>query len=93
MTAAVQGKWNITIKTPMGEKAGVLELQVEGNTLTGSLSMPITTSDQRRYDRRQPPQLVGKNHQAHALEFQIHGSRRRESHQRRCPPHAGERDL
>jgi hypothetical protein len=34
----VQGKWQITINTPMGEKSGVLELQVSGTTLTGSLS-------------------------------------------------------
>jgi hypothetical protein len=34
----VQGKWNITIKTPMGDKSGVLDLKIEGTTLTGSLS-------------------------------------------------------
>jgi hypothetical protein len=34
----VQGKWQITINTPMGERSGVLELQVAGKTLTGSLS-------------------------------------------------------
>jgi hypothetical protein len=34
----VQGKWNITIKTPMGDKSGVLDLNVSGETLTGSLS-------------------------------------------------------
>lgn len=34
----VQGKWKITINTPMGEKSGVLELLVNGTTLTGSLS-------------------------------------------------------
>jgi hypothetical protein len=34
----VQGNWKITIDTPMGEKSGVLELQVSGTTLTGSLS-------------------------------------------------------
>ena len=34
----VQGKWQITINTPMGEKSGVLELLVNGKTLTGSLS-------------------------------------------------------
>jgi hypothetical protein len=34
----VQGKWKITIQTPMGEKSGVLELLVNGKTLTGSLS-------------------------------------------------------
>jgi hypothetical protein len=34
----VQGKWQVTINTPMGERSGVLELQVNGKTLTGSLS-------------------------------------------------------
>lgn len=34
----VQGKWNITIKTPMGDKSGVLDLKTEGTILTGSLS-------------------------------------------------------
>ncbi len=34
----VQGKWNITLKTPMGEKSGVLELNAAGTKLTGSLS-------------------------------------------------------
>jgi hypothetical protein len=34
----VQGKWKITINTPMGEKSGVLELLVNGKLLTGSLS-------------------------------------------------------
>jgi hypothetical protein len=34
----VDGKWNITIKTPMGDKSGVLELKSEGTALTGSLS-------------------------------------------------------
>lgn len=33
-----QSKWNITIKTPMGDKSGVLDLSVSGKTLTGSLS-------------------------------------------------------
>ena len=33
----VQGKWKITINTPMGEKSGVLELRTEGTRLTGSL--------------------------------------------------------
>jgi len=36
MTA--QGKWDITIKTPMGVMAGVLTLAVDGANLTGSLS-------------------------------------------------------
>jgi len=33
-----QSKWNITLKTPMGDKSGVLDLKAEGTTLTGSLS-------------------------------------------------------
>ncbi len=34
----IQGKWNITINTPMGDKSGVLDLMVDGDRLTGSLS-------------------------------------------------------
>ena len=34
----VQGKWNIKIKTPMGDKSGVLDLKTEGSALTGSMS-------------------------------------------------------
>ncbi len=34
----VQGKWNIMLKTPMGERSGVLELKIDGAALTGSLS-------------------------------------------------------
>lgn len=34
----IQGKWNITLQTPMGEKSGVLELHAAGAKLTGSLS-------------------------------------------------------
>ena len=34
----VDGKWNVTIKTPAGDKSGVLELKTEGTTLTGSMS-------------------------------------------------------
>jgi hypothetical protein len=34
----VDGKWNITLKTPRGDKSGVLDLRAEGATLTGSLS-------------------------------------------------------
>jgi hypothetical protein len=34
----IAGKWNVTIKTPVGDKSGVLELKVDGKTLTGSLS-------------------------------------------------------
>ena len=36
----VDGKWNVTIKTPAGDKSGVLELKTEGMTLTGTMSGP-----------------------------------------------------
>ena len=38
MWTMVQGKWNITIKTPMGDKSGVLDLTTDGTSLMGSLS-------------------------------------------------------
>jgi ABC-type uncharacterized transport system permease subunit len=38
MSSTIRGKWNITIKTPMGERVGVLDLGVEGATLTGTMS-------------------------------------------------------
>jgi hypothetical protein len=34
----VEGRWNITLKTPMGDRLGVLELKTQGGTLTGSMS-------------------------------------------------------
>jgi len=34
----VDGKWNITIKTPMGDQTGVLTLKQEGDALTGEMS-------------------------------------------------------
>jgi hypothetical protein len=35
---AVDGKWNLKIKTPMGEQGGMLELKANGGALTGSMS-------------------------------------------------------
>ena len=35
MTA--QGKWSVTINTPVGDRTGVLDLNVDGSTLSGSL--------------------------------------------------------
>jgi len=36
--SGAHGRWNVTIKTPVGDRSGVLDLRVEGNKLTGSLS-------------------------------------------------------
>jgi hypothetical protein len=36
MTA--HGKWKITLKTPVGDKEGLLDLSADGTTLSGSLS-------------------------------------------------------
>ncbi|MHA7873120.1 MAG: hypothetical protein ACX939_12280 [Hyphococcus sp.] len=41
---AVDGKWNISIKTPMGEQSGVLTLKQEGDALTGEMSGPAGTT-------------------------------------------------
>jgi len=37
---AVDGKWNIIIKTPMGDQTGVLTLKQEGDALTGEMTSP-----------------------------------------------------
>lgn len=37
---AIDGKWNISIKTPMGEQTGVLTLKQEGDALTGEMTGP-----------------------------------------------------
>lgn len=35
---AIDGKWNITIKTPMGEQTALLTLKQDGDALTGEMS-------------------------------------------------------
>lgn len=35
---AVNGKWTLTIKTPMGDQTGVLTLAQDGDALTGEMS-------------------------------------------------------
>lgn len=35
---AVDGKWMLKIKTPMGEQSGTLELKADGSSLTGTMS-------------------------------------------------------
>lgn len=35
---AIDGKWNLTIKTPMGDRNAVLTLKQEGDALTGEMS-------------------------------------------------------
>jgi hypothetical protein len=34
----VAGRWNIVLKTPVGDRKGVLDLSTSGTTLTGSMS-------------------------------------------------------
>lgn len=38
---AVNGSWNITIKTPMGEQKGKLTLEQSGAALTGAMASPM----------------------------------------------------
>lgn len=35
---AIDGKWNMTMKTPMGEQNGTLDLKADGGALTGEMS-------------------------------------------------------
>ncbi len=35
---AVNGKWNLVIKTPMGDQTGLLTLVQDGDTLTGDMT-------------------------------------------------------
>lgn len=35
---SASGKWNVTMNTPMGAQQGVLDIQVEGDSLSGSMS-------------------------------------------------------
>jgi len=37
---AIDGKWNLTIKTPMGDQTGTLTLKQEGDALTGEMTGP-----------------------------------------------------
>jgi len=41
---AIDGKWNLVIKTPMGEQTGVLTLKQEGDALTGEMSGNMGTT-------------------------------------------------
>ena len=34
----IDGKWNVTMNTPMGAQQGVLDLTTEGDTLTGTMT-------------------------------------------------------
>ncbi len=36
----VDGTWNMSMKTPLGEQAGTLTLATDGGTLTGTMSGP-----------------------------------------------------
>lgn len=40
---AVDGKWNITIKTPMGDQTALLTLKQDGDALTGDMSGAMGT--------------------------------------------------
>lgn len=41
----VEGKWNVTMKTQMGDQAATLTLVVSGSELTGTMASPQGTLD------------------------------------------------
>ena len=42
---SAQGKWLVTIETPVGERTGVLDLVVDGSMLSGRLSAGEHSAD------------------------------------------------
>ena len=42
---AVDGNWNLTMTTPMGERQATLSLKVAGNTLTGTQGAEGATAE------------------------------------------------
>ncbi len=42
---AVDGKWNISIKTPMGDQEGLLTLTQDGDALNGNMSGAMGSID------------------------------------------------
>ena len=42
---AVDGNWNLTMTTPMGERSATLNLKTEGGTLTGTQGAEGNTAD------------------------------------------------
>ena len=42
---AVDGKWNITIKTPMGDQNALLTLKQDGDSLNGNMAGAMGTVD------------------------------------------------
>ncbi|MGF1543622.1 MAG: hypothetical protein ACFB00_03820 [Parvularculaceae bacterium] len=42
---AVDGKWNMTIKTPMGDQNGTVTLNADGGALTGEMSGSTGTTE------------------------------------------------
>ena len=43
-SSSVRGKWNIIIKTPLGDKPGILDLETDGTSLSGTLTDADNTS-------------------------------------------------
>jgi hypothetical protein len=42
---AVDGKWDVTLNSPMGEQAMAMELKSDGSSLSGSLKSPMGAMD------------------------------------------------
>ena len=52
---SADGKWEISMNTPMGAQAGTLDLKEDGGALTGTMSAaaaPDVDGDHRRHRRR-----------------------------------------
>ena len=66
---AVDGNWNITMSTPMGERNATLSLKNSGGTLTGSQGADGNSGrDFRRHRQRRRRRLESLHHQPDAAD-------------------------
>ncbi len=82
---AVDGKWEITINSPLGAQKATLDLTASGGALTGTQQAAQGSGplENGKVERRQA-ELVGQDQFAHAhdLGFHRHGGRRQAVGQR-----------
>ena len=80
---AVDGNWNITMSTPMGERKATLTLKNAGGTLTGTQA---PTAIRPRFSMAAPratSRLESLDHQPDAADAGIHRKSFRRQHDRR----------
>ena len=81
---AVDGNWNITMSTPMGERKATLTLKSSGGTLTGTQGADGNSGrNLRRHRQRRRRRLESLDHQPDAADARLHRQGFRRQHVRR----------